>query len=54
MAIMKAVADLAERGYGRRARRGHKHRPLRLPYPVRFVVQSAYEMGRSGARGNGD
>ncbi|GAA5070423.1 hypothetical protein [Streptomyces similanensis] len=33
---------------------GRKHRPLRLPYPVRFVVQSAYEMGRSGARGNGD
>jgi hypothetical protein len=33
---------------------GRKHRPLRLTYPVRFVVQSAYEMGRSGARGNGD
>ncbi|MEU2968994.1 hypothetical protein ABZ687_28955 [Streptomyces ardesiacus] len=33
---------------------GRKHHPLRLPYPVRFVVQSAYEMGRSGARGNGD
>ncbi|MFI9772779.1 hypothetical protein ACIHJG_38970 [Streptomyces sp. NPDC052415] len=33
---------------------GRKHRPLRLPYPVRFVIQSAYEMGRSGARGNGD
>jgi hypothetical protein len=33
---------------------GRKHRPVRLPYPVRFVVQSAYEMGRSGARGNGD
>ncbi|MFF5808258.1 hypothetical protein [Streptomyces sp. NPDC012746] len=33
---------------------GRKHRPLRLNYPVRFVVQRAYEMGRSGARVNGD
>ncbi|MEU9925056.1 hypothetical protein AB0H51_27875 [Streptomyces griseoluteus] len=33
---------------------GRKHRPVRLPFPVRFVVQSAYEMGRSGDRANGD
>lgn len=33
---------------------GRKHRPLRLPYPVRFVPQRAYEMGRSGARTNAD
>ncbi|OEJ21029.1 hypothetical protein [Streptomyces subrutilus] len=33
---------------------GRKHRPLRLTHPVRFVVQRAYEMGRSGARANGD
>ncbi|MFJ5635082.1 hypothetical protein ACIQF5_20895 [Streptomyces goshikiensis] len=33
---------------------GRKHRPLRLAHPVRFVVQRAYAMGRSGARVNGD
>ncbi|MEU2426875.1 hypothetical protein ABZ619_38685 [Streptomyces sp. NPDC007851] len=33
---------------------GRKHRPVRVTYPVRFVMQSAYEMGRSGARVNGD
>jgi hypothetical protein len=33
---------------------GRKHRPLRLPHPVRFIAQRAYEMGRSGARGDAD
>lgn len=33
---------------------GRKHRPLRLPWPVEFVPQRAYEMGRSGARGAAD
>jgi hypothetical protein len=33
---------------------GRKHRPLRLPFPVEFIPQRAYEMGRSGARGAAD
>ncbi|MBQ1048487.1 hypothetical protein KBX50_08420 [Micromonospora sp. C51] len=33
---------------------GRRHRPLRVPYPVRFVRQRAYEMGRSGAWGAAD
>lgn len=33
---------------------GRKHRPLRAVFPVRFVVQRVYEMGRSGGRANGD
>lgn len=31
-----------------------RHRPLRLPWPVRFVRQTAYEMGRTNTRGNAD
>lgn len=31
-----------------------RHRPLRLPYPVRFVPQTAYAMGRSGGRVDAD
>ncbi len=31
-----------------------QHRTLNLPYPVRFVRQRVYEMGRSGGRGWGD
>lgn len=56
------VWDLPEGHQWRKATRylvhtpadGRKHRPLRLPYPVRFVAQRSYEMGRSGARGNAD
>ncbi|MFJ7054784.1 hypothetical protein ACIQU7_24040 [Streptomyces albidoflavus] len=33
---------------------GRRHRPLRLPYPVRFVRQRVLEMGRSGGRSYGD
>lgn len=33
---------------------GRRHRPLRLPWPVRFVRQSAYEMGRTNTRGDAD
>lgn len=33
---------------------GRKHRPLHVPYPVRFVPQRAYEMPRTGRRGYGD
>ncbi len=33
---------------------GRKHRPLRAAFPVRFVVQRVYEMGRTNNRANGD
>ncbi|MEU5958152.1 hypothetical protein [Streptomyces sp. NPDC047525] len=33
---------------------GRRHRPLRLPWPVRFVAQTAYEMGRTNTRGDAD
>ncbi|MFD3422464.1 hypothetical protein [Streptomyces decoyicus] len=33
---------------------GRRHRPVRLPWPVRFVQQTAYEMGRTGSRANAD
>lgn len=33
---------------------GRKHRPLKLPYPVRFVSQRALEMGRGGGRDAAD
>ncbi|MFD8415493.1 hypothetical protein ACFV2Q_27650 [Streptomyces sp. NPDC059650] len=33
---------------------GRKHRPLRVTFPARFVVQRAYQMGRSGAFTNAD
>lgn len=33
---------------------GHRHRPLKLTKPVRFVRQRVLEMGRSGARAYGD
>ncbi|MEV6133145.1 hypothetical protein AB0M05_41205 [Streptomyces violaceusniger] len=33
---------------------GRRHRPLKLPYPVRFVRQRVLEMGRSGGRAYGD
>lgn len=33
---------------------GRKHRPLRVVWPARWVRQTAYEMGRSGARGGAD
>lgn len=31
-----------------------KHRPVRLPWPVRFVRQRAYTMARTGGRGYAD
>ncbi|MFF0754446.1 hypothetical protein [Streptomyces sp. NPDC004267] len=33
---------------------GRRHRPVRLPWPVRFVPQTAYGMGRTGSRTNAD
>ncbi|MGW0562846.1 hypothetical protein ACWDZ4_20060 [Streptomyces sp. NPDC003016] len=33
---------------------GRRHRPLRLPWPVRFVQQTAYGMGRTNARSDAD
>jgi hypothetical protein len=33
---------------------GRKHRPLRLSYPVRFVQQQPYQMGRGAHRAYGD
>ncbi|MFJ8676768.1 hypothetical protein [Streptomyces sp. NPDC093589] len=33
---------------------GRRHRPVRLPWPVRFVQQTAYGMGRSNGRANAD
>lgn len=33
---------------------GRKHRPLRIPYPVRFAQQNVYGMGRGAGRGYGD
>jgi hypothetical protein len=33
---------------------GRKHRPLRLSYPVRFVQQQPYQMGRGRNRATGD
>ncbi|WP_329317191.1 hypothetical protein OG723_44375 (plasmid) [Streptomyces sp. NBC_01278] len=33
---------------------GRRHRALRLPWPVRFVPQTAYEMGRTNTRTNAD
>ncbi len=33
---------------------GRKHRPLQVTYPVRFVPQRVYAMGRNGGRANGD
>ncbi|MFJ8166519.1 hypothetical protein ACIRBY_37145 [Streptomyces sp. NPDC096136] len=33
---------------------GRKHRPVRVAFPARFVVQRAYQMGRSGAFTNAD
>ncbi|MFJ5142955.1 hypothetical protein [Streptomyces sp. NPDC088707] len=33
---------------------GRRHRPVRLPWPVRFVPQTAYDMGRTGSRTNAD
>lgn len=33
---------------------GRRHRPLRVLYPVRFVQQRAYGMGRVAGRGFGD
>jgi hypothetical protein len=33
---------------------GRRHRPLRVPFPVRFVRQRAYGMGRGAGRGFGD
>lgn len=33
---------------------GGKHRPLKLSFPVRFVGQRAYGMGRGAGRGCGD
>ncbi|MFD8146083.1 hypothetical protein [Streptomyces sp. NPDC059708] len=33
---------------------GRKHRPVRVAYPARFVMQRAYQMGRSGAFTNAD
>jgi hypothetical protein len=58
----RGVADLPEAHEWRASTRylvhnpddGRKHRPLRLPYPVEFIPQRAYEMGRSGARGAAD
>lgn len=34
--------------------RGGKHRPVKLSYPVRFVAQRAYGMGRGAGRACGD
>jgi len=33
---------------------GRKHRPVRVAFPARFVMQRAYQMGRSGAFTNAD
>lgn len=33
---------------------GRKHRPVRVVFPARFVIQRAYQMGRSGAFTNAD
>lgn len=33
---------------------GRKHRPLRLPWPVIFVAQRVYGMGRGAGRADGD
>lgn len=33
---------------------GRKHRPLRVPYPARFIRQRAYGMGRGAGRGAAD
>jgi hypothetical protein len=33
---------------------GRRHRPLRCAFPVKFVQQRAYEMGRTGRRGSAD
>lgn len=33
---------------------GRRHRPLRLSYPVRFVQQQPYQMGRGSHRAHGD
>ncbi|MFC8538080.1 hypothetical protein ACFUJY_29770 [Streptomyces sp. NPDC057249] len=33
---------------------GRRHRPLRLPWPVRFVQQTAYGMGRTNSRSDAD
>ncbi|MFF8618962.1 hypothetical protein [Streptomyces sp. NPDC015350] len=37
-----------------RPKDGRRHRPLRLPWPVRFVPQTAYTMGRTSTRANAD
>ncbi len=33
---------------------GRKHRPLRVPFPARFLRQRTYQMGRGTGRGFGD
>ncbi|MFD3815220.1 hypothetical protein ACFWRZ_09140 [Streptomyces rubiginosohelvolus] len=33
---------------------GRRHRPVRLPWPVRFVQQTAYGMGRTNSRTDAD
>jgi hypothetical protein len=33
---------------------GRKHRPVKVPFPARFVVQRVYGMGRGAGRANGD
>lgn len=58
----RGVADLPEGHQWRASTRylvhtpadGRKHRPLKLAFPVEFIPQRAYEMGRSGARGAAD
>lgn len=45
---------LATRYLVHRPEDGRRHRPLRLAYPVRFVRQRVYGMGRNGGRAYGD
>jgi hypothetical protein len=33
---------------------GRRHRPVHVPWPARWVQQTAYQMGRSGSRGGAD
>lgn len=48
------VWDTVTRRLKHRPERGGKHRSLALPWPVRFVRQSALEMGRGASRADGD